>query len=220
MSTSLFGALRNSLSRLTPSLKAASQHQDEQEFRMRCEHFSIRLRTWERASRACLAFVGIFWASVVHAICLNPFGCSPSTYEECVDDATNRPTDAGVRLARAQCEEKFKKPALERAAAEQKKLAERLAERWNQVGTMRNIADAKRAFGEPTRVDGPATCTQLSSADQRPAACLTYRWIDRRPGRVCVSAPPSQISFDCHFTLEVVAGSATLSIWATWPESF
>jgi hypothetical protein len=156
------------------------------------------------------------------AICVNPFGCGPSNYAECIDDATKRPTELGVRVARQQCHEKFKKPEEDRVAAEQVKAAEKLAAAWRGIGDREStLAGVKRALGAPDKTEGPAACAHFTDRSRATVLCTTYRWMDRRPGRICVQSRAGGIVTDdinCLFTLEVAIGTET--IWAWWPESF
>lgn len=41
------------------------------------------------------------------AICLNPFGCEPSTLAECRAVAVKLPTERGVSIALGDCQKKF-----------------------------------------------------------------------------------------------------------------
>lgn len=36
--------------------------------------------------------------------------CGPWSLEACIDDATHRPTDTGVRMARIECNKRFPRP--------------------------------------------------------------------------------------------------------------
>ena len=156
------------------------------------------------------------------AICLNPFGCPPSNYNECVDDATRRPTDLGVRSAKQLCYEKFKKPEEDRAQAQREKESLHIALEWARLGSA-PLADMKKALGEPTKSTGPGACAKVPGAGAAPAAgCITHFWHDARAGRLCVQ--PSPTSFDrdlrCYFRAEVPAYSLTGEQWARWVESF
>lgn len=156
------------------------------------------------------------------AACLNPFGCGPSNYSECIDDATKRPTELGVRVARQQCYEKFKKPEEARVATEQVKAAEKRAATWRGIGDREStIGGVQRALGPPDATDGPAACTHFTDRSKTTALCTTYRWTDRRPGRICVQSRANGFGtsdISCLFTLEVAIGTET--VWAWWPESF
>ena len=154
-----------------------------------------------------------------HAVCLNPFGCAPSNYEECVDDATKRPTDTGVKMARAQCYEKFKKPEEERKAREAQETAERLAANWKMVGeTLRTAREIHRAIGKPAAEIGPTKCTALAGGMTPPKGMLCYAqsWPDTRSGRMCPTFVKS--GSECQFQLEVLADESN-TLWAWWPDS-
>jgi len=122
----------------------------------------------------------LFTPMLANAICLNPFGCEPKSYDECATDATKRPTEAGVRFAIAQCYAKFKKPEEERQRAEEAAAAQQFAQlwltAWNQKRdspiTMDSVEDV---FGKALRFVGPLKCSGKSTTIEM---CKTFYWAD------------------------------------------
>lgn len=156
-----------------------------------------------------------------HAVCLNPFGCGPKSYADCMRDASDKPTDAGVKLASQQCYLTIKKPEEDKAAAALETKAVRFAVSWHQnIAEAKNSADLIRHFGGPTAVDGPYQCTPVAGKQSPPSVtCARYEWADRRTGKVC-SSGPYRVEAQCVFRAEVILdGPKSLSVWAWWPES-
>ena len=141
--------------------------------------FDALMPVGRRVRRVCLAFLLAAPLGSL-AVCLNPFGCEPKSYEECADDASKRPTEVGVRVAVAQCYAIFKKPEDDRRRAEQQASARRLAQRWSSTwkdrSTSPETADtAEELFGKASRTTGPARCSGKSSA---PGQCVKFYWDD------------------------------------------
>lgn len=146
---------------------------------------------------------------VAHALCLNPFGCAPSNYDECVHEATTRPTDTGVKMAMRQCYERFKAPEEARRAAEEQKRAEAFAERWKKaIETYAKAPEIERYLGAPSSRSDAMTCSPLTASSTKPTfQCVTYYWNDSRLLR------PNH-----RFRLEALTDSAG-TVWAVWPDS-
>lgn len=107
-----------------------------------------------------LALWILLWGQNVQAVCLNPLGCAPKNYPECVADATSRQTELGVRMAAAQCYAKWKKPEDDRRAAEAAKLADARALAWSKAPAKTSTARALIAtIGQPSMVLGAHACT-------------------------------------------------------------
>lgn len=114
-------------------------------------------------------------------------GCSPSNNEECLDAATNKPTDAGVKMARQQCFEKFEKPEIERKeeqakqerAAALKKETE-FIQSWVQMAQSgASFGEMVNKFGSPAKQIGLHACSPSKQAPTE--KCMTYLW-ETRPG--------------------------------------
>lgn len=145
------------------------------------------------------------------AACLNPFGCVASNYDECVTDATKRPTEVGVKLARQQCYDKWKLPEIEKAASMKAAAAEKRASTWAAMDNVTYNAEAWISkLGQPDLVLGPAACSPVKDAKLTKAqTCYTYFWNDERLGRVS----------SAYFKAEVLNESRK-PLWAYWPDSF
>lgn len=143
-------------------------------------------------------------------LCLNPFGCEPKTYDECVSDAASKPTEVGVKIANQVCYNRFQRAVDEAAARKAAADAETFASNWadlrNKAST---ISEVVKLLGAPTYTSGPAPCSPLDGI-QKTSKCNTYYWIDPRPHRLCLH------STVCEFQLEAVADSDGL-LWAWWP---
>lgn len=160
--------------------------------------------------RTSLLFATLCFATAsAGAVCLNPFGCEPKNYDECVADATKRPTELGVKLARQQCFAKWKQPEEEREATVRNAAAERRAVQWAKVNELAFDAPAWIVqLGEPDQVVGPMACSPTKEAKApKGSSCYIYLWNDKRPGR-----------YDMHFKAEVV-NEPSKKIWAYWQDS-
>lgn len=130
----------------------------------------------------------------------------PRNYASCVDDASRRPTDAGVKLAMRQCYEKFKKP--EEEAAERKRQAENNAfrEKWGaKAKAHQPLSDVVREFGEPVW-SFKTSCHVYASGQPVAKDCMMHRWADRsgEVGR--------------WYQLQTRAVSGVAVIWAVWED--
>lgn len=143
------------------------------------------------------------------AVCLNPFGCEPKNYDECMADATKRATELGVKLARQQCYTKWKQPEDERMAGERTVAAERRATIWFKLPTERHtgVGSWVERLGKPDMVLGPNTCPRLKDEKQPTVKCYFYYWKDERAGR-----------YEAYFRADILdeAGSP---IWAYYRDS-
>ena len=150
-----------------------------------------------------------FASAQVGAVCLNPFGCEAKNYDECVADATKRPTELGVKLAKQQCFAKWKQPEEEREAVARNTAAELRAAQWAKVGDIAFDAFAWTAhLGKPDLVVGPMACAPTKAAKApKGSSCYIYLWDDKRPGR-----------YEMHFKAEVV-NEPSKKVWAYWPDS-
>ena len=167
------------------------------------------------ASSVCAALSFCVMLAPAAAICLNPFGCGPSTYQDCVNEATKRPTSLGVNVAMQQCHDKFKAAELARSAKADRERAEALATRWTQLDFEHATAESlQRELGDPYLVFGPRTCTKVKgkSAPGARTICYTHVWQDERPGRV-----------NAYFKVEVqdlqIPNYHRQSVWAWWQNS-
>ncbi len=160
----------------------------------------------------------IVLCGATQAICLNPFGCGPSNYEECVAEATTRPTELGVRLARSQCHDKFLKPEADRIQRESAEKAEAFAARWQaRAGEISNLKQANTKIGKPDSVTGPEACARIKGEiTLKHTQCFTHRWEDRRASRICWQTSGVE---RCHFQIQTIE-NAEQALWAVWPESF
>lgn len=152
------------------------------------------------------------------ALCLNPFGCGPTNYDECAAEATKLPSDTGVNVALRQCHLKFTKPEEERKAREAHVAAIKAAERWGKLSLGTNVADVSKYLGAPLSIGEPEPCAAAIGAATKPPAgtlCRRYSWPDRRVGRVCTK-PFDSI---CEFQLYVLNDGSQV-VWTWWPESF
>jgi hypothetical protein len=152
---------------------------------------------------ALAAFVlGSIGAGNAHA-CLNPFGCTPKNYDECVAEATKRPTELGVKLARQQCHAKWLQPQEERNAAERTAAAGKRAAIWEAVpGFDDAVATWIAKLGQPDMVLGPYRCSSIKDAKLPAVNCYSYYWKDERPGR-----------HEAYFRAEVL-NDAAKNVWA------
>lgn len=159
-----------------------------------------------KPDRLPLAF--LMTVTSVQAICLNPSGCEPKNYQECMADATNRPTELGVKLARNLCDEKWKWPEEERAAVARVAAAEKRAAQWEKLREVSFDAPGWiDRLGQPDLVRGPGDCTVHKGSKAPNGGCYTYYWYDNRPGRVQAS-----------FKAEVV-NDPSKRIWVYWQDS-
>lgn len=161
-----------------------------------------------------LVMLATFSAS---AICINPFGCAPANYEECIDDASKRPSDKGVMTARDACYTKFKAPENERLAREREQQAQAFAEKWRRIDGSVGTGEKLRAhLGKPLTIEGPATCSKVNGkSPSSVTTCMSWSWLDFRPGRICLRMVSG---IDCYFTLEI-ENTPEQKLWAWWPES-
>lgn len=143
-----------------------------------------------------------------HSACFNPFGCEPKNQDECVAEATKRPTELGVKLARQQCHAKWVAPDEERQSAERTAGYERRAILWeNMPGSGETLGVWLSKLGDPDFVHGPYSCTKLRDAKSPGVSCYVYRWKDDRPGR-----------YDAYFKVEVL-NNGEKTVWAFWRDS-
>lgn len=158
---------------------------------------------------ARVALIALCASGPVHALCLNPFGCEPKTYDECLAEATKRPTELGVKLARQACYAKWKQPEEERKAAERAAAAERRAAVWAKLpeGGPASVNAWLPKLGQPDIVLGPDRCSPLKDEKLPSGSCYTYYWRDDRPGRV-----------DAYFQAEVL-NDANKTLWIYWRDS-
>ena len=150
----------------------------------------------------------LFGCVSAHSACFNPLGCAPKNHDECVAEATKRPTELGVKLARQQCYAKWVAPEEERRSAERAAVAVRRAVLWEKMpdsGETLGIWLSK--LGDPDMVLGPYPCSRLKDAKSPGVPCYTYRWKDDRPGR-----------YDAYFKVEVL-NNAEKTVWAFWRDS-
>jgi hypothetical protein len=149
-------------------------------------------------------------SQLAHAVCLNPFGCAPANYDECLNEATKRPTDVGVKFARSQCYDKWKLPEIEKVAALKAAAADKRALTWAAMEKIEFNAEAWiKQLGQPDLVLGPSKCSLIKGVKPtKGQSCYTYYWYDERPGRV-----------SAHFKAEVLNESGK-PLWAYWPDSF
>ncbi len=143
------------------------------------------------------------------ALCLNPFGCEPKNYDECIAEATRRPTEGGVKVARQHCLEKWQKQVDLRKQADRNEASESRAtewKKWTSLATLSGTLEAK--IGQPDLVYGPHACS--SRKDAKPPkgiTCYTYLWNDTRPGR-----------YQTYFKAEVM-NDQEKAIWSLWKDS-
>ena len=108
------------------------------------------------------------------ALCLNPFGCSPKTYEACLRDATNKPTEAGVVMAKKLCHDEF---VLEPGREDRRRRMTNERAAWDRLKSGKSTYHAVvRALGEPADKDRIGPCTR----DGRPLPllkCQASQWI-------------------------------------------
>lgn len=177
-----------------------------------------------RSAWCGLAFmVASFAQSGAYAVCLNPFGCGPKSYEACMRDAADKPTDAGVKLASQQCYLIFKKPEEDRSAAAREAQAKRFADVWREnISKAKNSNELLRHFGDAAEVDGPYPCSHVAGVKPPPATtCMRFEWPDKRAGRICSPSGIYRLDSECKFRAEVfLDGARTLEVWAWWPESY
>ena len=146
-------------------------------------------------------------------LCLNPFGCEPKTYEECIADASSKPTEAGVKLASKACHDRFLLPAEQAAARKAAADADAFATKWADLGSQATtIAEAIKLLGPPYLTSPAGACAPLDGV-RKTSRCYTYYWQDARPGHFCTRSNYTA----CMFQLEAVADSNGL-IWAWWAE--
>lgn len=152
-------------------------------------------------------------------------GCSPTNYDSCIQDASTRPTELGVRVARQQCHEKFKKPAEEAAAAERVREAEKRADAWralNATGT--TLSKAKQVMGQPKYYSDPRPCTKQDNNENMPQSCVAIEWPDESSIYTC-GFPRSangraKMDIDCYFHAEFESSSDDAKLWALWDKPF
>ncbi len=170
------------------------------------------------ASRLSIAILAAAsWS--VSAVCLNPFGCEPKNYDECVAAAAAMPTPLGVTTAKNQCYAKFKRAQDERERLEDVRKAESLSALWARIGqsNLPNEADFVKAFGQPSLILGPENCPRKTSDDNPGFRCYTLMWKDNRPGRMCLEGAFG--SGDCHFKA-LALNNAARTVVGWWPDSF
>lgn len=174
--------------------------------------------------RSAIALIFLLFTTAVHAVCLNPFGCEPSNNAECIADATRRPTELGVRIAKQQCYERFVKPEEQRREKAAQDEAERLAKAWA-TSTFHTVGEAIKVLGNPSDKSGPLQCESVDGkAPPSGTQCFSYEWVDARAGRICPSADKfktfaSQNDLSCRFRLQALTNSEG-TLWAWWRESY
>lgn len=154
-----------------------------------------------------------------HAVCLNPLGCAASTYDECVQEASTRPTELGVRLAAKQCYETFVKPMEERQKRDAAREADEFAKRWALSIATHTTAEAlTRAIGKAAEVSGPEACEPFPGSSTKPTfKCYTYRYEDPH-GRVCAMQAFGTIATRvCRFQFQALE-DAKRTVWVAWPD--
>jgi hypothetical protein len=152
--------------------------------------------------RLLIAVVGSLFGASTWAVCLNPFGCEPRNYDECVQAASKAPTETGVRFAVRNCWERHRKPEADR---------QRVA--WERVtsGTGVTLAEVIKAMGRHDIALPVGACTPPTDAKSTAASgmCRAYGWADKRSGdRDCFNQRP------CYYMLEVT--DAGDSLWVYW----
>lgn len=124
-----------------------------------------------------IVVVGFLASAPVMAICLNPFGCDARTLAECRDDASRRPTDAGVKVALQECQ----RVEYERREAAEKKLLQT----WRAVaptGDRRRISEALGLQIHST--SSKEACSATASGPGAKDACTHIRWrLDDKAGK-------------------------------------
>ena len=159
------------------------------------------------ASLSCTAVCALAWS---------PFG--PSNYEDCVDEASKRPTGEGVKLAKHQCYLKFVKPEEERQAAEAERKADAFAATWAKVITSAStLAQAKRALGEPSS-SIVENCAVTSDAGRLPSSCLSHEWPDRRRISRCDRWTAGSVVCKSFKLQTYVDPKGVEVVWAYWSE--
>lgn len=116
-----------------------------------------------------------------------PLTCFASGHDDCILDASRRPTDSGVKLARQACDAKFATEIeARRAAADETAAVDASAKAamWRLVGTKYKFVHQVVAFmGPPLLVSGPGTCIGKYGRTPPASKCMTYLWVDTRAGR-------------------------------------
>ena len=166
----------------------------------------------------------ILLSGIVASILLTLTACAPSNYEDCVTDASTRPTELGVKVARQQCYDKFKKPAEDAAAAARAKEAVDRVASWTALNTENTtLAMAMKVMGKPAYVSKARPCAKSEGRGQTPASCIVFEWRDNSPGVLCgLASSEGRTALDtsCYFHAEFESSNEEAKLWALWEKPF
>lgn len=132
--------------------------------------------------------IGLLVVGSSHAICLNPFGCGPSTFQECRSEAAKMPTEAGVRLAVSDCTKKF---ITDPEETRRKSDEMRVSEQWKRIAELTDGTSFKNArdkMGEPTSVGKVIPCKN-DDGSLAGGNCQWYEWRSFKQKTLCPNIP-------------------------------
>lgn len=155
--------------------------------------------------------------ATAQAACFNPFGCAPATLEECLSEASKRPTPQGVYVAVNNCNMQFRSDLAAREAevqAKQQAESERIARVWVALDMAKmDAASLQDAMGRPAMVLGPSECSKNPDGKRTSkSVCYTHMWRDDRAGR-------SQTYFEAEVVDLKIQGYERQPVWVWWTDS-
>lgn len=125
------------------------------------------------------------------------------SYESCMESATSRQTELGVRLARIDCHRRFlARKEQEAASAEVRRAAqarEAYLSRWSRAASTYKLSEVLKEFGLPDDVRRAVRCAGAERKDQR---CDEYLW--NLPQEFAATCVPAKFEPACYFRLQTL----------------